>query len=199
MTAQTKNILSAENLTKTKNGVRIINCARGGLLDERALRAALDWAMSSGAAIDVFIEEPAKTNPLSAIPMSYARLISARRHGSAGECGPAVAEQMSEYLLRGPSPTPSTSPRSPPRRPLSSDPMSRLPRSSAPCRPTLRKAASRRCTSPFRGGRGHEDQGVDERGRRRARCARCSPTSTWSRHRASPRSAASSSRRRCAK
>ncbi len=42
MTAQTKNILSAENLAKTKKGVRVINCARGGLVDEVALRAALE-------------------------------------------------------------------------------------------------------------------------------------------------------------
>src|SRR3984957_16922941 len=59
LTAQTRNILSAENLAKTKPGVRIINCARGGLVDEAALRAALDSGHVSGAAFDVFIEEPA--------------------------------------------------------------------------------------------------------------------------------------------
>ena len=59
MTAQTKNILSAENIAKTKKGVRIINCARGGLVDEAALRAALDCGHVAGAAFDVFVEEPA--------------------------------------------------------------------------------------------------------------------------------------------
>src|SRR5579864_5604338 len=68
MTAQTKNILSAENLAKTKKGVRIINCARGGLVDEVALRAALDSGQVAGAAFDVFTAEPAVTNPLFGHP-----------------------------------------------------------------------------------------------------------------------------------
>jgi D-3-phosphoglycerate dehydrogenase / 2-oxoglutarate reductase len=68
LTAQTRNILSAENLAKTKPGVRIINCARGGLVDEAALRAALDSGHVSGAAFDVFIEEPATANPLFGHP-----------------------------------------------------------------------------------------------------------------------------------
>ena len=68
MTAQTKNILSAENIAKTKKGVRIVNCARGGLVDEVALRAALDSGHVAGAAFDVFLEEPAKTNPLFGHP-----------------------------------------------------------------------------------------------------------------------------------
>ena len=59
LTAQTKNILSAENLAKTKKGVRIVNCARGGLADERALRALLDSGHVAGAAFDVFVHEPA--------------------------------------------------------------------------------------------------------------------------------------------
>src|SRR5271166_4549938 len=59
LTAQTRDILSAENLARTKKGVRIINCARGGLVDEVALRAALDSGHVAGAAFDVFVEEPA--------------------------------------------------------------------------------------------------------------------------------------------
>ena len=59
MTEKTKNVLSAENIAKTKKGVRIINCARGGLVDEAALRAALDSGHVAGAAFDVFVEEPA--------------------------------------------------------------------------------------------------------------------------------------------
>ncbi|HEX6063546.1 MAG TPA: NAD(P)-dependent oxidoreductase, partial [Longimicrobiales bacterium] len=51
-----------------KKGVRVVNCARGGLVDERALRAALDSGHVAGAAFDVFSEEPANTNPLFGHP-----------------------------------------------------------------------------------------------------------------------------------
>ncbi|MBS0502767.1 MAG: phosphoglycerate dehydrogenase, partial [Proteobacteria bacterium] len=68
LTDQTRNILSAENLAKTKKGVRIINCARGGLIDEAALKAALESGQVAGAALDVFVEEPAKESPLFNTP-----------------------------------------------------------------------------------------------------------------------------------
>ena len=68
LTAQTKNVLSAEALARTKKGVRIINCARGGLVDEMALRAALDSGHVAGAAFDVFVEEPATSNVLFGHP-----------------------------------------------------------------------------------------------------------------------------------
>ncbi|MDP8917928.1 MAG: phosphoglycerate dehydrogenase, partial [Pseudomonadota bacterium] len=68
MTEKTKNVLSAENIAKTKKGVRIVNCARGGLVDETALRAALDSGHVAGAAFDVFVEEPATSNPLFGHP-----------------------------------------------------------------------------------------------------------------------------------
>jgi D-3-phosphoglycerate dehydrogenase len=68
LTDQTRNILSAENLAKTRPGVRIVNCARGGLIDEAALKAALDSGHVAGAALDVFVEEPAKANPLFGTP-----------------------------------------------------------------------------------------------------------------------------------
>ena len=74
-TAQTRNILSAENIAMAKNGVRIINCARGGLVDELALRAALTSGHVAGAALDVFAQEPATENPLFGRPMSCARRI----------------------------------------------------------------------------------------------------------------------------
>src|SRR5437588_5621417 len=59
LTEKTKNIIDANALSKMKKGVRIINCARGGLVDEHALRAALDSGQVAGAAFDVFTEEPA--------------------------------------------------------------------------------------------------------------------------------------------
>ena len=60
----TKNIISAEALAKMKPGVRIINCARGGLIDEAALAEALIAKKVAGAALDVFLEEPATDSPL---------------------------------------------------------------------------------------------------------------------------------------
>src|SRR5690606_584328 len=64
LTEQTRNILGRENLAKTKKGVRIINCARGGLIDEAALKELLDSGHVAGAALDVFVAEPAKEHAL---------------------------------------------------------------------------------------------------------------------------------------
>jgi D-3-phosphoglycerate dehydrogenase / 2-oxoglutarate reductase len=102
MTAQTKNVLSAENLAKTKKGVRIVNCARGGLIDEAALRAALDSGHVAGAAIDVFVEEPAKSNPLFGHPnVVCTPHLGAATTEAQENVALQVAEQMSDYLLRG--------------------------------------------------------------------------------------------------
>ena len=67
-TEQTANILSRENLLKTKKGVRIINCARGGLVDEEAVADLLKSGHIAGAAFDVFKVEPATENPLFNLP-----------------------------------------------------------------------------------------------------------------------------------
>ena len=64
LTDATRNIISADAINKTKKGVRIINCARGGLVDERALAAALKSGHVDGAALDVFEAEPATKNIL---------------------------------------------------------------------------------------------------------------------------------------
>ncbi|MDE2577590.1 MAG: phosphoglycerate dehydrogenase [Hyphomicrobiales bacterium] len=102
MTAQTKNILSAENLAKTKKGVRIVNCARGGLVDEQALAALLDSGHVAGAAFDVFVEEPATSNVL----FGRANVVATPHLGAATNeaqenVALQVAEQMSDYLTRG--------------------------------------------------------------------------------------------------
>ncbi|WP_395003197.1 hydroxyacid dehydrogenase, partial [Cypionkella sp.] len=68
LTDKTRNILSAENIAKTKKGVRIINCARGGLVDEEALAEALKEGRVAGAAFDVFAVEPATESPLFNLP-----------------------------------------------------------------------------------------------------------------------------------
>ena len=102
MTAQTKNILSAEALAKTKKGVRIVNCARGGLIDEAALRAALDSGQVAGAALDVFAEEPATANPLFGHPNFVATPhLGASTTEAQENVALQVAEQMSDYLMRG--------------------------------------------------------------------------------------------------
>ena len=102
MTAQTKNILSAENLARTRKGVRIVNCARGGLVDEAALRAALDSGHVAGAAFDVFVEEPATANPLFGHPnVVCTPHLGAATNEAQENVALQVAEQMSDYLMRG--------------------------------------------------------------------------------------------------
>jgi D-3-phosphoglycerate dehydrogenase len=102
MTEKTKNILSAENIAKTKKGVRIINCARGGLVDETALRAALDSGHVAGAAFDVFTQEPATENPLFGHPnVVCTPHLGAATTEAQENVALQVAEQMSDYLLQG--------------------------------------------------------------------------------------------------
>ncbi len=102
MTPQTKNILSAENLAKTKRGVRIINCARGGLVDEQALRALLNSGHVAGAAFDVFIKEPATENPLFGHPnVVCTPHLGASTNEAQENVALQIAEQMSDYLTRG--------------------------------------------------------------------------------------------------
>ena len=92
MTAETRNIISADAINKMKKGARLINCARGGLVDEKALKAALD----------VFEEEPAKTNILFgnekvvATPHLGASTTEAQENVAL-----QVAEQIADYLLTG--------------------------------------------------------------------------------------------------
>ena len=102
LTDQTRNILSRDNLLRTKKGVRIINCARGGLIDEAALKEGLDSGHIAGAALDVFVEEPAKASPLFGTP----NFISTPHLGastSEAQVNVAiqVAEQMADYLVSG--------------------------------------------------------------------------------------------------
>jgi len=102
MTAQTKNILSAENIAKTKKGVRIINCARGELVDEAAMRAALESGHVAGGAFDVFSEEPATSNPLFGLPnVVCTPHLGASTSEAQENVALQVAEQMSDYLTRG--------------------------------------------------------------------------------------------------
>lgn len=102
LTDKTRNILSAENLGKTKKGVLIVNCARGGLVDEVALRELLDSGHVGGAGFDVFVEEPAKTNPLFGSDKVVATPhLGASTNEAQENVALQVAEQMSDYLLTG--------------------------------------------------------------------------------------------------
>ena len=68
LTDQTKNIIDSKALSAMKSGVRIVNCARGGLIVEHDLKDALESGHVAGAALDVFSEEPANTNVLFGVP-----------------------------------------------------------------------------------------------------------------------------------
>ncbi|MFN4114280.1 MAG: phosphoglycerate dehydrogenase [Sphingomonadaceae bacterium] len=103
LTDQTRNILSAENLAKTKKGVRIVNCARGGLIDEAALKDMLDSGHVAGAALDVFAQEP----PPADHPLFGTKNFICTPHLGAStteaqvNVALQVAEQMADYLVSG--------------------------------------------------------------------------------------------------
>jgi D-3-phosphoglycerate dehydrogenase len=102
LTPETKNILSADAIHRMKKGVRIINCARGGLIDEKALKAAIDAGHVAGAALDVFEEEPAKENIL----FGNEKIVATPHLGAATteaqeNVALQVAEQIADYLLTG--------------------------------------------------------------------------------------------------
>ncbi|GAC1482618.1 MAG: hypothetical protein NVS2B11_08100 [Acetobacteraceae bacterium] len=98
----TRNILSRAAIAACKHGVRIVNCARGGLIDETALAEALATGQVAGAALDVFETEPATASPLFALdnvvctPHLGAATLEAQENVAL-----QVAEQMSDFLLTG--------------------------------------------------------------------------------------------------
>jgi len=102
LTDKTRNIIDAAALAKMRRGVRIINCARGGLVDEEAMRAALDSGHVAGAAFDVFVTEPATENVLFNHPnVVCTPHLGASTSEAQENVALQVAEQMSDYLLRG--------------------------------------------------------------------------------------------------
>ena len=101
-TEQTSNILNAEAIAKMKPGVRVINCARGGLVDEAALADALKSGHVAGAAFDVFEVEPATDSPLFNLPnVVCTPHLGAATTEAQENVAVQVAEQMSDYLLTG--------------------------------------------------------------------------------------------------
>ena len=102
LTDQTRGILSREALAKTKPDVRIVNCARGGLIDEAALKDALESGHVAGAALDVFSEEPARDNPLFGTPgLICTPHLGASTTEAQVNVAIQIAEQMSDFLLLG--------------------------------------------------------------------------------------------------
>ena len=102
LTDQTRNIIDAAAIARMKKGVRIVNCARGGLVDEAALKEALESGHVAGAAFDVFVEEPAKENALFGLPNFIATPhLGAATMEAQENVALQVAEQMSDYLLTG--------------------------------------------------------------------------------------------------
>jgi len=102
LTDQTRGILSREALAKTKPGVRIVNCARGGLIDEAALKEGLESGHIAGAALDVFSQEPAKENALFGTPgLICTPHLGASTTEAQVNVAIQVAEQMSDFLLLG--------------------------------------------------------------------------------------------------
>jgi D-3-phosphoglycerate dehydrogenase len=102
LTDETRNILSRERLEKTKPGVRIVNCARGGLVDEAALKDLLDSGHIAGAALDVFAQEPAKESPLFGTPNFICTPhLGASTSEAQVNVALQVAEQIADFLVNG--------------------------------------------------------------------------------------------------
>ncbi len=102
LTPETKGIVGADAFAKMKDGVRLVNCARGGLVDEAALLDALNSGKVAGAALDVFAEEPAKDNPL----FGHAAVVCTPHLGASTveaqvNVAQQVAEQMADFLVTG--------------------------------------------------------------------------------------------------
>lgn len=101
-TEKTANLLSAEMIAKIKPGARLINCARGGLVDEAAVAEALKSGQLAGAAFDVYADEPATENVLFGLPnVVCTPHLGAATSEAQENVALQVAEQMSDYLVQG--------------------------------------------------------------------------------------------------
>ena len=102
LTPQTAGMINAESIKKMKRGVRLVNCARGELVDETALAQALKHGHVAGAALDVFAEEPLKNSPLTAIDnVILTPHIGGSTHEAQEAVGYQIALQVKEYLKHG--------------------------------------------------------------------------------------------------
>jgi D-3-phosphoglycerate dehydrogenase len=102
LTDKTKGIVDAAAIKKMRDGVRIINCARGGLVVEEDLAAALKSGKVAGAGIDVFTKEPAKENPLFGLDnVVCTPHLGAATTEAQENVAVQIAEQMSDFLVSG--------------------------------------------------------------------------------------------------
>jgi D-3-phosphoglycerate dehydrogenase len=102
LTPQTAGMINADSVKRMKRGVRLVNFARGELVDEAALAQAVKQGLVAGAALDVFTDEPLKNSPLTAIDNI---ILTPHIAGSTFEAQEAVgfqiAMQVKEYLKDG--------------------------------------------------------------------------------------------------
>ncbi|HLB24928.1 MAG TPA: NAD(P)-dependent oxidoreductase, partial [Nitrospirota bacterium] len=102
LTDETRGLISAKTIKKMKDGVRIINCARGGIVDEAALYEALKSGKVAGAALDVFAKEPPEGNPLMGLDNFICTPhLGASTREAQENVAVAVAEQIVDYLVKG--------------------------------------------------------------------------------------------------
>jgi len=102
LTPQTHGMINEASIAKMKPGVRIVNCARGELINDAALAAALQSGKVGGAAVDVYSEEPPRDSPLLASANVVATPHIAGSTNEAQEAvGMQIAQQVKEYLKRG--------------------------------------------------------------------------------------------------
>ena len=102
LTKDTKNIINAASIAKMRNGVFIVNCARGGIINEKDLLEALKSGKVAGAALDVFDEEPTKNTEL----VNHPNVICTPHLGAATDeaqrnVAIAIAEQIADFLTKG--------------------------------------------------------------------------------------------------
>jgi D-3-phosphoglycerate dehydrogenase len=102
LTSQTQRMVNAQRIAQMKKGARLINCARGELLEDAAVLSALQSGWLGGAALDVFASEPLKDSPYHSAPNV---ILTPHIAGSTNEAqdavGVQIAEQVREYLLKG--------------------------------------------------------------------------------------------------
>ena len=102
LTETTRHMIDARALAKTKRGVRIVNCARGELVAEADLKAAIESGHVAGAALDVFGQEPARSNPLFGLEQVVATPhLGASTSEAQEKVAVQIAEQMADFLLTG--------------------------------------------------------------------------------------------------
>ncbi len=102
LTDETRNLLSRERIAKMKKGARVVNCARGGMIDEEALAEAVKSGHLAAAALDVFAKEPLTDGPLLGVKdLTLTPHLGASTEEAEERCGLQMAEQVIAYFNEG--------------------------------------------------------------------------------------------------